>query len=275
MTTSSNTMMIRKLTIPPPAGGRAARVHRPGSRRTRLARSPPARVRSGRVRTGDYAGSAAGSRGLSSLCHEVADVRARETLACGASHSGSSCSAAARYRGVAKVDPPFPGERRACPCGAGRQHAVEDVDPPRDDLEDALRVADSHEVARALRRQQGRRPPDAVEHLLPCLTHSETTEREPVEREGRISSSDRRLSSSSVPPWEMPNRSWPGARAASTCRSAQTVVSRTARSSSFSDAPAGRQTSRHIAMSEPRRRWISAAPSGVKRASDRRRPSET
>ena len=36
---------------------------------------------------------------------------------------------------------------------------------------------------------------------------------------------------------------------------------------SLRDTPAGAQMSRHIAMSEPRRSWIFAASSGVKRAS--------
>src|SRR5262245_13341267 len=77
----------------------------------------------------------------------------------------------------------------------------------------------------------------------------------------------RRRSSSSVLPCAMPKRSWPPARTASACTSAQRVVSSTARSSSRRGASAGGQTSRHIAMSDPSRRWISTTPSGVKRSS--------
>ena len=49
-------------------------------------------------------------------------------------------------------------------------------------------------------------------------------------------------------------------------RAAQSVVSRTASSSSARGTPAGGQMSKAIAMSEPRLRWIRAASSGEKRA---------
>ena len=57
-----------------------------------------------------------------------------------------------------------------------------------------------------------------------------------------------------------------GARSACRCRAAQSVVSRTACSSSRRGTPAGGQMSKAIAMSEPRFRWIRAAASGEKRA---------
>ena len=56
----------------------------------------------------------------------------------------------------------------------------------------------------------------------------------PSKSRAPISSRERRLSSLSVPPWAMPKRSWPSARGASTWRSAQRVVSSTARARSAS-----------------------------------------
>ena len=54
-----------------------------------------------------------------------------------------------------------------------------------------------------------------------------------------------RPSSVSAPPCAMPNRSWPGARGASTCRSAQSVVRRTASSCSRSRSRPGADVEAH------------------------------
>ena len=68
-----------------------------------------------------------------------------------------------------------------------------------------------------------------------------------------------------MPPWQMPKTSCPGAGSQARQRSAQIDVRRTASSSLAGSTPAGGHSSKAIAMSEPRRRWISIASSGVNR----------
>ena len=85
--------------------------------------------------------------------------------------------------GVAQVEPAARGERRAGARGASRQHAVEHVDPARDHLEDALRIAEPHEVPRPVGGKQRRRPGDRVEHLGSALADREPAERVAVERQ--------------------------------------------------------------------------------------------
>ena len=68
-----------------------------------------------------------------------------------------------------------------------------------------------------------------------------------------------------MPPWTMPNTSCPGAGVHARQRSAQSDVRRTASSSLAVSTPAGGHSSNAIAMSDPRRRWISIASSGVNR----------
>ena len=140
--------MIRNDTVPPPAGRRVVRGPRRGTTRTCPARSPLAHARSGRVRTADYAGSSSRNPRIS-LCVTRCRRYAREKR----SHAGQSQSSVERPRiravsRVAQVEPSLPRERRARSRRAGRQHAVEHVDPARDDLEDPFRVADAHEVPR-------------------------------------------------------------------------------------------------------------------------------
>ena len=87
-------------------------------------------------------------------------------------------------RGVAEVEPPLPRERRARARRSRRQDAVEHVDPARDDLEDPLRVADPHEVARVA--SAGRRGAAHSTHSsisLLRLADGEAAERVPVEGE--------------------------------------------------------------------------------------------
>src|ERR671915_267555 len=89
----------------------------------------------------------------------------------------------AREAGVAEVEAALPRQRRAGAPEPRRQHAVEHVDAAGDDLENAYRVADSHEVARPLARQERRRPRDRVEHHSAVLPHAQAAEGEAVERE--------------------------------------------------------------------------------------------
>src|ERR671935_2035611 len=69
----------------------------------------------------------------------------------------------AREAGVAEIEATFPRERGARPPEACREDAVEHVDPAGDDLEDAGRVADAHEVAGASACGGGGRPRRRVE----------------------------------------------------------------------------------------------------------------
>src|SRR5262249_57445612 len=81
------------------------------------------------------------------LVHEVPKVRAREPGACRARAAIVERRVVAGKAGVAEVEPSLPGEHGAGSGGARRQDAVEHVDPALDHLEDALGVADAHEVA--------------------------------------------------------------------------------------------------------------------------------
>ena len=138
--------------------------------------------------------------------------------------------------------------------------------PGADHAQDPLRVADPHEVARLLGRQQRRRPAGRLEHLLAALPHREPAERVAVEVERR-DLLDRAAAQLRVGrALRDPEEELPGARSCSRWRAAQCVVSRTASSSSARGTPAGGQMSKAIAMSEPRLRWIRAAISGENRA---------
>ena len=117
------------------------------------------------------------------LVHEVPDVAAAEA---GAGRAGAAVverALVAGEPGVAEVEPSFVRERAAGARCAGREDAVEHVDAARDHLEHALGVADSHEVARFVLRQQGRRSRRCLEHRLPVLPHAQPADRVPVEVE--------------------------------------------------------------------------------------------
>ena len=117
------------------------------------------------------------------LRDEVPNVRAREPGAGGTSASVLERPRVAGEAGVPEADPPARDERGARTRGAGWQHAIEQVDAPPDDLEDALGVADAHEIARLVLREQRRGPPDGLEHLVSPLPDREPAERVAVEGE--------------------------------------------------------------------------------------------
>src|SRR5436190_20870380 len=79
---------------------------------------------------------------------------------------------------------------------------------------------------------------------------------------------ERRRRSGSDAPWAIPKRSCPSARGAARWRVAQSVVRRTASSSSARPTSAGGQMSRHMAISDPSCAWHRATDSGVKRAGE-------
>ena len=118
------------------------------------------------------------------LVQEMPDVRTAESRAGRAFASGLERSRIAGEAGVPEVEPAGCRQRRAGARRAGREHAVEHVDPARDHLEDPLGVAEPHEVARRGDREERRRPGHRVEHRGAALADGEPTEREAVERAG-------------------------------------------------------------------------------------------
>src|SRR5215218_7908282 len=74
------------------------------------------------------------------LRDEVADVGAREAYAGRARAAVLERALVAREAGVAEVEPPVPGGRRARAAEARRQHAVEHVDARADHAQDALGI---------------------------------------------------------------------------------------------------------------------------------------
>src|SRR5207237_5388114 len=88
------------------------------------------------------------------LIDEVPDVRACEP---GAGRAVATLVERALVTGeasVPEVEPAARRERGAGPSHPRRQDAVEHVHAPLDHLENALRVADAHEIPRLLGRQE-------------------------------------------------------------------------------------------------------------------------
>src|SRR5436309_5576141 len=117
------------------------------------------------------------------LVDEVAQVRAREALAGRARTAFVQRARIAGETGVPEVEASLPRERRARPGGARREHAVEHVDAALDHLEDALGVADAHEVARLAGREERSGPGDSLEHQPPILADRQAAEGVAVEVE--------------------------------------------------------------------------------------------
>src|SRR3954453_13734990 len=110
------------------------------------------------------------------LVHEVPDVRAAEAPARGAAAVLVERAGVALEAGVPEIEPSLPRQRAARPRRAGREDAVEHVDSSRDHLDDALRVADPHEVARSLRWQVAGRPARCLEHRGAVLADGEAAD---------------------------------------------------------------------------------------------------
>src|SRR4029450_113479 len=91
----------------------------------------------------------------------------------------------AHIAGLLQATPPRPGQRRAGAPEPRRQYAVEHVDPALDHLEHALWIADAHEVARTVARQQRGSPPDRLEHQIAVLADRQTAQRVAIEVEAR------------------------------------------------------------------------------------------
>src|SRR5436190_708106 len=98
------------------------------------------------------------------LVDQMPEIGAREARARGAGAVLVQRTRIACEACVAEVETALPRERRARPGGAGRKDAVEHVDAALDHLEDALRIADAHEVAGLAGREERRGPLDGLEH---------------------------------------------------------------------------------------------------------------
>ena len=83
--------------------------------------------------------------------------------------------------GVAQIHGAAARERLAGASGAGRQHAVEHVDPARDRTDDVAGLADAHEIPGAIFRQAARGRLDDAEHLRPPLPHRQSADGVTVE----------------------------------------------------------------------------------------------
>ena len=127
---------------------------------------------------------------------------------------------------------PGAGQRRAVATEPGRQDAVELVDAEGDGLDERRRVADAHQVARAIGRQLGespRRAPGSISSRR--LPHREPADAVAVEVQ--LDGAPRRWlarSAASVPPWTMPNSDWSSRRCARPARDAHAPVRSTASS---------------------------------------------
>ena len=81
----------------------------------------------------------------------------------------------------------YPCVRKACCVAAvsGRHDAVEEVDPGGDGVEDVLRPADAHQVARPVRRQEVGRHLERLADLLAALADADAADRVAVEVDAR------------------------------------------------------------------------------------------
>src|SRR3954454_3673347 len=117
------------------------------------------------------------------LIDEMADECPREASA---GRAAAAFLERARIAGVARIAEVHLSGRRESRAGArrpGRKDAVEHVDPGSDHAENALRVAESHEVTRLVGRQERLRPSHRLEDLLAALSDRQASERVSVEAE--------------------------------------------------------------------------------------------
>ena len=70
--------------------------------------------------------------------------------------------------GVVEIDRAEAREHRAVAAVAGRQHAVEHVDAARDRLEQIVRRADAHQIARPVGRQHAAPSSSTTRSITSC-----------------------------------------------------------------------------------------------------------
>src|SRR4051812_35195659 len=115
----------------------------------------------------------------------MADVRAGEARTGRAFAALLQRAFVAGEARVAEVESALPRSRAAGTAETRGQHAVEHVDAGADHAQDALGVADAHEVARASSRQKTGGGGRHAEHQLAPPPHAEPADRIAVERQGR------------------------------------------------------------------------------------------
>ncbi len=237
---------------------RVAPVRRACRRRTRRARSPRARRGSAPAGSGDCGARADAARAARSGSRGAGCTRARS--ACRPGSRSPRRAAAGRGRSGRSGGSAAPPRSSALPVRAVRVGRTQSNMSTPASITSRIPsgVADPHEVARLVGAACSAAAQSVVSNIAP---RSSPIARPPIalpsKSSSAISSVERRRSSGSVPPWLIPNRSWPSARGAWRWRRAQSVVRRTASSSSPRGTPAGGTWSRHIATSLPRLRWIS------------------
>src|SRR5215204_1441305 len=119
------------------------------------------------------------------LVDEMADVRAREPRAGRAGTIRLQWALIARKPRVAQVEAPLARQRGSGARRSRREHAVEHVHAALDHLEDALRIADAHEIARLAFGEEVATEAGQLEHLLPALADREPADSDAVEVERR------------------------------------------------------------------------------------------
>ena len=83
--------------------------------------------------------------------------------------------------GVAHVQRAVSGEGLAGASRAGRKHAIEHVDPAHHGLDDVVRLADAHQIARLFNGQHAGREIEAAEHRFLPFADSQPTDRIAIE----------------------------------------------------------------------------------------------
>src|SRR5262249_1237548 len=111
----------------------------------------------------------------------MTEVRAAETSTGQAFTTLLDRSRVSTVAGVPKLDRPFRGEARRVPAVAGREDAVEQVDPGGDRVEDVLGAAHAHEVSWAVLRQVAGGHLEGESDLIASLPDAHPSHRVAVE----------------------------------------------------------------------------------------------
>jgi hypothetical protein len=119
---------------------------------------------------------------------KVVEIRLGVPAADGRGALGVQQGAVGPKARVLHVERALGREQRPAPAVARTDHAVEHVDAARDAVAQILRLADAHEVAWLLLRQQRVRVLDGAQHRIPVLADAQSAQRVPgkVERQHRL-----------------------------------------------------------------------------------------
>ena len=202
---------------------------------------------------------------------QVAEIRAAEPAAGQAVATLLDRPRVDAVRGIAKFDISFIRKTSCVAAIAGRHHAVEEIDPGGDGVEDVLRAADAHQVARPVLGQKVGRDGEGLADLVAPLADADAADGVAVEIEGQQGLGALGAEVGVRPPLNDPEERLIGAACAPPCSApAQAIVRPTASAISSCEAGSAGQWSRHMATSAPSASWIAMARSGVSSSS---RPS--